>query len=318
MFITSFKITSFAVAEIFLVAAIGYFLVKRQILSHQGLDALSRLVIEITLPLMIFSKLIRDFKFDLYPNWWIFPLISIGVTSFGLLSGLLFSLFFKEQDKRAQFISLSGFQNSGYLPLALAGALLALPQAQTMFIYLFLFLMGFNLVMFSFGVHLLTFKKNKRFELASLFSPPVIAVISTLILIFFRLDRFIPGVVLRPLEQLGDCTLPLAMIVVGGNLAQMRLGHTDIKAMFLLTLAKMILLPLAGLLLLLKFQLPYLVGLLILMQLAMPSATSLSVIIRHYKKDDLLISQGVLLSHIISVVTIPVFLSLYLARAVLK
>ncbi len=318
MFLSSFKITSFAVGEIFLVAVIGYLLVRKRIFSHEGLDALSRLVIEITLPVMIFSKLIRDFKFDLYPDWWIFPLLSIAITLAGLAAGVLLSPLFKDRQKKLQFISLAGFQNSGYLPLALSGALLTQPQAETMFIYIFLFLMGFNLVMFSFGVHLLVFQRNKRFELASLFSPPVIAIIFTLALIFFGLDRFVPQVVLEPLSQLGNCTLPLAMIVVGGNLAQLRLKHFDLKAAALIVLAKVIILPLAGLFLLLKFQVPYLIGLLILMQLSMPSATTLSVLLRHYKRDDLLISQGVLLSHIISIVTIPVFLSLYLARVMVK
>jgi len=54
------------------------------------------------------------------------------------------------------------------------------------------------------------------------------------------------------------------------------------------------------------------------MQLAMPSATSLSVIIRHYNKEDALISQGVFFSHIISLITIPLFLGLYLSLVVLK
>jgi len=57
---------------------------------------------------------------------------------------------------------------------------------------------------------------------------------------------------------------------------------------------------------------------LILMQLAMPSATSLSVIVRHYKKEDLLISQGVFFSHILSVITIPLFLSLYFTLTIIK
>jgi len=68
----------------------------------------------------------------------------------------------------------------------------------------------------------------------------------------------------------------------------------------------------------LKLGLPQLIGFLIVMQLAMPSATSLSVIVRHYKREDALISQGIFFSHIISLFTIPLFLSLYLSLVVLK
>ena len=89
--------------------------------------------------------------------------------------------------------------------------------------------------------------------------------------------------------------------------------HTEIdkKEMLLMFLVKLIILPALGLVLVLKLKLPELVGLLIVMQLSMPPATLLSVITRHYKKDDLLISQGIFLGHIVSIITIPVFLSLY-------
>jgi predicted permease len=88
--------------------------------------------------------------------------------------------------------------------------------------------------------------------------------------------------------------------------------------MILMILMKMIILPALGLWLVLVFKLPALVGLLIIMQLAMPPATSLSVIMRHYKKEDLLISQGIFFSHILGLVTLPLFLSLYFALAMIK
>ena len=88
--------------------------------------------------------------------------------------------------------------------------------------------------------------------------------------------------------------------------------------MFFMALAKMIILPLLGLWFVLKFKLPELIGLLILMQLAMPPATSLPVIARHYRKEDLFLSQGVFFGHILSILTIPLFLSLYFAKVMIK
>ncbi len=318
MIIESFKITSLAVSQIFLLAAIGYFLVKKNILGVEGLNALSRLVVEIILPTLIFCQLIKDFRFNLYPNWWIFPLLSIAITAAGLVVGLLFVGLIKGPQHKLQFLSLVGFQNSGYLPLALVAALLPKEKVDTMFIYLFLFLLGFNLVIWSVGVYMLTFTRTKKFELGSLFSPPVIAAVFSLIFIFFGLNKFVPEVLLKPLRMVGDCTLPLAMFVVGGNLAQIHLGHVDKKAIFFISLAKLVILPLLGLGLILKFKFPELIGLLMIMQLSMPSATTLSLIVRHYKKEDLLISQGVFFSHVLSLFTMPVFLSLYLAWIMIK
>lgn len=318
MFLESFKVTGLAVAQSFFMAAIGYFLIKKNILGDEGMDALSRLVIEITLPLLIFCQLLKDFSFSLYPNWWVFPLISIAITIAGLAVGVILSGFIKGGQHKLQFLSLVSFQNSGYLTLALVTAFLPADKLGSMLIYIFLFLLGFNLVLFSFGMYMLSYTKAKKFEIASLFNPPVIATLVSMALVFFGLNKIVPDALLLPLRMVGNCTVPLAMFVVGANIASLRLVHIDKKAMALVILAKLIILPLLGLWLVLKFRLPELVGLLIILQLAVPSATNLSVIIRHYKKDDLLISQGIFLSHIVSIVTLPLFLSLYFALIMIK
>jgi predicted permease len=183
----------------------------------------------------------------------------------------------------------------------------------SMFIYLFLFLLGFNLVVWSFGVYMLSFHERKKFEMGSLFSPPVIATLLSLAVIFLNGQKFIPEAVLKPLRMVGDCTLPLAMLVVGGSLAAIHLKHVNKKAIFLMVLAKLIILPALGLWLIIKLRLPELMGLLILMELAVPPATSLSVITRQYKKEDFLISQGIFFGHIFSLITLPLFLGLYFA-----
>jgi predicted permease len=318
MLLESFKITSSAVGQIFILGAIGFLLIKKNILGQAGLNALSRLVVEVILPILIFCQLVKDFSFTAYPNWWIFPLISIAITASGLCLGLLFIGLIKGRQQKLQFLNLVGFQNSGFLPLALVAALLPGDKMQTMFIYLFLFLLGFNLLMFSLGVYLLTFSRERKFELAGLLSPPVIATVFTLAFIFLGFQRHVPQMVFRPLSLIGQCLIPLSILVVGGNLAQIRLSHIDKKPMFLMGLAKMIILPMLGFWLILKLRLPELLGLLILIELAMPPATMLSVITSHYKKEDLLVSQGILIGHILSLVTIPVFLSFYFALNVVK
>lgn len=317
MFLESFKVTGLAVAQIFLLGAIGYLLVKKNALGEAGLDALSRLTIDITLPFLIFCELIKGFTFTFYAKWWLFPLISIAITLLGLAVGCIFVGFIRGHEHKMQFLSLIGFQNSGFLPLALVASLLPQDQVGPMLIYLFLFLLGFNLLIFSLGIYMLASKKGDKFELKSIFNPPVLATIFTLILILFKLNR-IPDSIYKPLKMMGDCTLPLAMLVVGGNLAQIRLGRIDKKAIFLMSLAKLVILPGLGILLLLKFRLPHLIGLLILIQLAVPPATTPSVILRHYKKEDLLISQGIFFGHILGLISLPVFLSLYFALVMVK
>jgi len=92
----------------------------------------------------------------------------------------------------------------------------------------------------------------------------------------------------------------------------------NIKAIASVVVAKLLFMPLLCLGLLLLVRPPYAIAFLLLLECAVPSATSLSLIIRHYKKEDLLVSQGIFLSHIASLVTLPLFLSLYFMRVMVK
>jgi predicted permease len=318
MFLEQFKITGLAMAQIFILGGLGYVLVNKKMLSHEGLDALSRLVIQIIFPALIFAQMLKNFKFNLYPNWWIFPLVSLVITVAGLILGWLLLKFLRLKTHKLQFLSLVAFQNSGYLPLAMAAAIFTGQQASDIFIFIFLFLLGFDLVAWSLGIYMLTYEKQVKFKLRSVFSPPVIANLTSLVLIALGLNKFIPDVLFKPLSMVGNCTLPLAMLVVGGNVALVQLKDIDRKTTFIFLLGKLIILPAIGLVIVLKLALPYLLGFLIVMQLAMPSATSLSVIIRRFNKEDALISQGIFFSHIVSLFTIPLFLSLYLYLVMLK
>ncbi|MDD5115664.1 MAG: AEC family transporter [Candidatus Omnitrophica bacterium] len=318
MFFDYFRITGTAMAQIFFLGGLGYVFVKKGLLSHAGLDAISRLLIQVLFPALIFTQLLANFDFNLYPNWWVFPLISLAVTLAGLLIGGILLKCFGLKTHKLQFLSLVGFQNSGYLPLTIVASIFTGQEAANMFIYIILFLLGFDLVAWSFGIYMLTYEKEAKFRLRSIFSPPVVASLSTLALIALGLSRFIPEAVFKPVAMVGNCTLPLAMFVVGGNIALVQLRNVDKKSISLVLLGKLIILPLAGIFLVLKLGLPETIGFLLVMQLAMPSATSLSVIIRHYRREDALISQGVFFSHIVSLLSIPLFLSLYLSMAVLK
>ena len=314
MFFKSFGLVSGAVLQIFLLGFIGYILVKKDILTRQGMDFLSRLVVEVTLPALIFAQLIQGFNFNLKPAWWLFPLCSFLITFLGLLvGGFLLNLIKREQEKR-QFLSLVGFQNSGFLPLALFAALLEPQDKDLMFIYIFLFLLGFNLLIWSFGVRLLAPEQNKRLGLASFFTPPVLTTVITMLLVALGINRFIPAVIVKPLRMLGDSTLPLALLVVGGNLGLIKIRKIEFRPLFLVILAKLVILPVLGLLFIWRFSPPRLFSLLIIIQLAMPCATSLSIIARHYKQQDLLISQGILFTHLFSLISIPLFLSLVWLR----
>jgi hypothetical protein len=313
-FLELFKTSLTAMLKIFLLGFCGFLLVKRHFIDKDGLRFLTKLVIELVLPVFIFSQFIQRFSFAAFGNWLVFPLLSIVIMLAGLGLAILFSRIFRvsgNQHETREFLSLVGFQNSGYLPLILSATLLPRDAAQAMYIYIFLFLLGFNLVIWSFGVWFLRGEPIKKFELGSLFSPPVIATLVSLFIVLIKLDRIMPQFIVGASDMLGQCTLPLAMIIVGGNLGMISITkEANKKAIGAVVLLKLILLPMFAFLILRSFSISGYMGLLIILETAVPSATSLSLIARHYQLEDRLINQGIFFTHIFAIVTIPVFLCL--------
>ncbi|MEK6564271.1 MAG: AEC family transporter [Candidatus Omnitrophota bacterium] len=326
-----FNSVSQVMLQIFILGLVGFALTRRKLLSPQGLTGLTTFLIGVSFPALIFWQVITKFSFSLYPQWWIFPLISLAITLLGLATGYFFSFSRRDIKYRREFISLVGFQNAGYMPLILLNRIVSNNQADTVLIYLFLFLLGFNLVIWSWGVYFLCGQKRKDFSLGSLprpflgklsvifekgrglFSPPVIAVLLGFLLVALKINPLIPGFVLEPLKMLGNCSFPLAVVVVGASLAELCLPAKlwDKRIIFKLILAKLIVLPFLGLLLIRGLRPPYLIGLLVILELAVPSANSLVVISRRYCPEDKIISQGIFFSHIASLITIPLFLTLF-------
>ncbi len=311
-FLTTFQTTFTAVAQIFVMGTVGYLLVRRKIIDDKGLVMLSKLVISLFFPVFSFYQLITNFHFSVYPNWWIFPLVSLGITLGGFLVGGFMIKLFKGITYKKDFTAVVGFQNSGFIPLMLAATMFSGPMAQELYIYIFLFLIGFDLVLWSFGVWFLTRHKVNKFDLKNLFLSPFTAIVISLILVALGIDRFIPQAVMKPIKMFGDCALPLAVMTVGGNLALIDIFAVNKKEIALAVFSKLVFLPLLALLVILAFGIRGPVGFLIMMQAAVPSANSLSVISRRHQIEDKFLNQGVLFTNLFSIFTLPVFLTLYM------
>jgi malate permease and related proteins len=309
-FLTSFKITFDAIIQILLMGAVGFILVSCRKITKEGARFLSFFVVDIALPLFTFTHLVKNFSFSFVPNWWLFLLISLAIIVFGYLVGYLLTVRSASAALQKESMSLHAFQNSGWLPLILADLILTGQARETMLVYIFLYLVGFNLLVWSAGVSFLM-TKRKPFEFASMFSPPVIAALAAFAVILLRVDKAIPDFLMQPAESIGKCTVPLAMVLVGANLAESgQKGKFDIQVL-LVVFGKLIIMPGLAFLLLLKLDLLNLIGLLVVIECAMPSATTLSIIAVHYNIEERLLNRGIFWTHIASLITIPVFLGLF-------
>ena len=262
MFALTFQTSVIAIIQIFLLGTAGYVLVKRAVIGDEGLKLLSHLMVNIFFPLFIFYQLTHHFDFKAIPFWWVFPLISLGVILTGAgVSALLLAVF--PIKLRNEFRAVTGMHNAGYLPLLLATTLPLGEQAGTLYIYILLFILGFDFCLWSLGVWLLRRDDIPAMDLRKLINPPLLTMAGTLLLISLGLHKFIPEAVMKPVKILGDCALPIAMIVTGGNLAMTKMSNIRKLDIAVVCAGKLLIMPMLGFLFVLLFKPDPLIALLI-------------------------------------------------------
>lgn len=312
MFEADFQSILLAPLRIFLMGAAGYVFVKAKMIPEEVLDALNNILVWLFLPCMAIYEFFTKFTFATYGNWWIFPLIGIGMSLAGLFAAEVLVFALRKKEIKNEFLSLCAFQNSGYIPLLIAGVILPPAQAAEMFMYIFLLLVGFNVLVWSLGANLICGKSRFAMRWEDLCNPPILATLASLVAIFFGLNRFVPDFVMDVVQSFGACTMPVAMFVVGGSLATIKISDGTFQQEIGMTvLFKLFLFPLLALVLLWAWKVRSLWGLLVMIEAAVPSAVTLTVIAKYYKKDERFINKAVFFTHVIGLVSFPIFLILY-------
>lgn len=311
MWWTTFQTIFIATAQILLMGAVGYVLIKKAIFDEKGLEILSGMLVKVFMPCLIFDRLTQSFDFQKFPEWWAFPLLSVAVIFVGYGVSGAFLFLHKGCREKNHFRALVSFQNSGYIPLLLVASIFSGEDRERLFVYIFLIIVGFDFAIWSFGTWLLTSHRETHVQWRNLFNPPLVTIVVTLALISVGLHKLLPGFIFKPVKMFGECALPVAMIVAGGNLALTRLKDVRRRSIGLLLLAKLVAMPTLALMAAVLWRLPYLVGFLLVLEAAVPSAVTLSVMCRHFKVDNQFINQGIFWDSVVGVVTIPIFLTLY-------
>ncbi|MBN3040057.1 MAG: AEC family transporter [Candidatus Omnitrophica bacterium] len=297
------------ILKLSIIALFGFILYKKGLINDGILKFLTGFVVNFTVPFLIFSNLIENHEVVLGYSLWKFLFISIAIFSSGLLLAIITSGRHKHKFKR-EFLSLVSFQNAGYLPMNLAVFLFSGVLRQAFLVYVFLHLLGFNIIMWSVGSFFIFKEKEESFNLKSLFTAPIISTAIGLLFVYTKAAAVIPAIILDPVRMIGDVSFVLSMIVLGSWLAKVELQGSRSKTALIAKVAvnKLVVLPLIFFLILIIINQRSLLGVFVVLQTAMPSAASLPIIASMRRADNDFISQGVFFTHICSIITIPVWL----------
>ena len=282
------------VLPIFLIILVGYVVGK---LRNVEVDVqpFIDLIVYIAGPCLIFASISRS---DI--NLTDFTTIAGTALAIVLIMTLVAFLIFKltKSDKIGLYLPLV-FGNTSYLgyPVALfAFGMAGLSRAVV-------FDMINSLVIFSLGIYIVQ-HKNEIWEAFKI--PLLYAVIIGLVVNLLSIP--IPDLIFTPIEMIGMITIPLALLVLGYKLTEIKITAARVAVLasvfrilggFLVALAVIELFAIEGM-----------VKDIILLQAAMPSAVMGMILAAKYDRDASLVASVVLITTVLSLISIPLILAI--------
>jgi predicted permease len=329
-FLHAFYPAVLATAKVFLVGSAGYIAVIRGWIKPDGLVPLGQLIAYVTLPAQVIGHFSQDFDPKVYPWWWKLVLVSLCVTIGGLALGSILG----RRHKQPEATLLVGYQNAGFFVLPMLQALLPDKLYGQAIVLLFIFVIPFNASLWPVGSWLLLHKKE--FDIKALVRPPTVAVVLSLLLfgLFHDVSHRFQGTPVWDLlfatkppgavQLIGDLTVPLATVVLGGSIAATArqgagglrsLGHK--RAALEVALMKLVVAPVIGYVVLRlsgalggTSDTAKVLALLLMLEFASPPAINIAVFCQQHNYKMKLIPGACLLCYILSLVTVPFWVAM--------
>lgn len=306
LFITTFE----SVATLLGIGVIGFWIIKKEIVPGNILGLLSPLALEIALPSLIFVNIIQSFSPIDSSDWWQLPLWWCFFTIIAAGLTLIFSFVSKKNFRREFSISLF-FQNGIFFPLAILAGMFG--NDSSYIVSLFLFTVFY--AAFFFSTYQFFFEKKGSWNLnwRKIIHPVLIVTIIAVLIGLVGIQDVIPGFIISIFSLLGGMTIPLIMIILGGNIYVdfHKKGKIQSIEIVKFVVVKNILFPLIFLSILFLIKPSYHIALIILIQSAVPPITAVPLVTERSGGDRAIVNQFIVSSFILSLITIPVMVWLF-------
>ena len=293
-------ITVNKIMEMFLILMIGAMAMKTGLVDSGTSKRLSAVLLNVISPCVIIMSYQIEFDKEL--------LIGLAVTaglsaaSF-LLAILLSGLVIKSRgnpDMAVERVSIV-YSNCGFIGIPLINGLLG---AEGVF-FMTAYITVFNILIWSHGIMLMSGKAGSPGAVLKNFMHPSTYAIGVG-LFFFVTGLRLPEAVGNPLSMIGAMNTPAAMLISGMNLAESELLSCLKKPRtYMISVVKLVAVPLATLLLLASWRADRTVSITILTAAACPSGAMGAMFALQYGKDSGYASKLLAVTTALSLFTIP-------------
>lgn len=289
---------------LFIYMAVGFGCRKAGIFNDVARDKLTDFVVFVTLPCMIFESFNMAFSLEPLKQGALALLIAVGMSCVALLLGkVLYNRFPYEEKSILQYGTL--VSNSGFAGLPVVSGAYG---DEGLFLGS-LFIIPTRILMWSAGISLFTRADAKQAVKKVLLNPGIIAVEVGLVRMLFQIP--LPHFVDTAVDNLGGCTSPMAMALVGAILVDVPLKTVfDLKSFYLVAVRQFLLPGICLAALRLLHVDPLTIGVSVVIT-GMPIGSTTAILAQKYVADAKFASKCVFISTLTSLVTVPI-LTLFL------
>lgn len=289
---------------LFIYMAVGFGCRKAGIFNDVARDKLTDFVVFVTLPCMIFESFNMAFSLESLKQGALALLIAVGMSCVALLLGkVLYNRFPYEEKSILQYGTL--VSNSGFAGLPVVSGAYG---DEGLFLGS-LFIIPTRILMWSAGISLFTRADAKQAVKKVLLNPGIIAVEVGLVRMLFQIS--LPHFVDTAVDNLGGCTSPMAMALVGAILVDVPLKTVfDLKSFYLVAVRQFLLPGICLAALRLLHVDPLTIGVSVVIT-GMPIGSTTAILAQKYVADAKFASKCVFISTLTSLVTVPI-LTLFL------
>jgi len=306
-----------------LLLAVGFTIRRLKVIDDSANTVMMKLLLRVTVPATLIYAIVNPRQpFEVQPSYVPQSLFWI-VLSFVIVGGLSWLapiLMRAKKEEHGAYLNMGHYGNVNFMSIPLIIALIgAYVLPNDSMVHAILYNIVFNLTIFSLGMKLIGGKEAK--VNAKLFFSPVM-IGGMLALLFFVIGLRVPGpelrdtvfgffmyVTFRPVGFLGAMTAPLSMLLLGSILGGMKMGDMFRGwRIYVITAVRLIVAPILIWLVLMPFNLdPVLMQVIVIMN-ASPMAISVAMFTINYNKHKEIVAQGIFISTLLSVVTMPLIM----------
>lgn len=284
--------------------ATGFYGYKRHIIDSRSVKAMTDLLINITMPLMIIASFNFPFSVDLLKN---FSIVLIATITIHLLSYFIGKILFChcEENQRKVLIFSIIFSNCGFMGIPVISSLLGKIGA----LYSSIYLIGFNAFVWTLGVTIYNSNAKEKGLKNVLTNPGIVGILIGFSL--FVCPVKLPEIIYSAVDSIGSMTTPLSMLIIGAGLATCELREI-FKGfhIYWASIIRLLILPLLTLLVCKLLPIDHTVVGVCVLSTAMPIANMTMILAEKYGGDTKLASRLVFFSTAFSMITIPLLFTI--------